>query len=87
MVTSNANNISLTNINDKLLEILTDRCKLASHLLSLLHKITDPEHASQAKLGKNPDSNNVRDFLISKPTHLIYITICYRSVIYIKRLN
>ena len=70
MVFSNGNNPALTNINDKFLEIMNDRGKLASSLLSPVHKITNPEQAGQVKPEKDPDSNNVKDFSMSKTIHV-----------------
>ena len=60
------NNKALAKLNDKLLEILNDRGIIASYLLFPLSKITNPEHTSQFKLVKVPDSNRVNDLLINK---------------------
>ena len=54
------------NLNDKLLEIVTDWGIIACFLLSLLSKTTNPEQTSQFKLVKDPGSNRVNDLLISK---------------------
>ena len=48
------NNQALENLNNKLLEIMNDRGKLALYLISPLSKITNPENTSQFKLVKNP---------------------------------
>ena len=42
------------------------RCILASYLFSPLSKISNPEHTSQFKLVKNPDSNSFNDLLMKK---------------------
>ena len=44
METSKENNNALSNLNDKLLEIMNDTGILASYLLSSLSKFTNPEH-------------------------------------------
>ena len=53
-----------------------DRGKIASCLMSLLAKITTPEHTIQFKLVKDPDSNRVNDLLITKQYQLLNMTIC-----------
>ena len=57
---------------NELLEIMNDRGKLASYLMSPLSKITNPENSSQFKLVKDSSSNRVNDLLIhnSKPITL-----------------
>ena len=52
MVTSEENNNRLANLNNKLLRKSIDRVSLALFLVSLLSKITSPEHTSQFKLEK-----------------------------------
>ena len=64
MLTSKENNKAIENLNDKLLEIMNDRGIKASHLLSPLSQITNPEKASQFKLVKDSNSNRVNDLLI-----------------------
>ena len=54
----------IENLNNKLLEIMIDRGILASCLMTLLSKITNPENASQFKLVKDSSSNRVNDLLI-----------------------
>ena len=61
---SNNNNRTLANLNDKLLEIMNDRCIVASYFLSLLSKITNLENISQFNLLKDHKSNRVNDLLI-----------------------
>ena len=64
--TSEENDKALVNSNDKLLELLNDRCIIESFVLSPLSKTTKPEHTSQFKLVEDPDSNSVNDLLIKK---------------------
>ena len=52
--TSIKNNRAIENLNNKLLEILNDRGILASYLMSLLSKITNPENNIQFKLVEDP---------------------------------
>ena len=60
------NNKALEDIHDKLLEIMIDRGKKASYLLSPLCRVTNTEHTSQFKLVKDPDSNTVMDLLMNR---------------------
>ena len=46
MLTSNHNNNALDNIKDKCLEIMKNRGKIASYLLSPSSKITNPDHTN-----------------------------------------
>ena len=62
--TSKENNKALENINNQLLETLNDRGILATYLMSLLSKITNPEKTSQFKLVKGSSSKRVNDVLI-----------------------
>ena len=61
---SKENNKALQNLKNKLLEILNDRGKTASNLMSLLSKITNLKNTTQFKLVKNSNSNRVNDLLI-----------------------
>ena len=61
---SKENNLLLENVNNKLLEIMNDRGILASHLITPLSRITNPENSSQFKLVKDPNSNRVNDLLM-----------------------
>ena len=81
METSIENNKALTNINDKLLEIMNDGGIIPSYLLSPLSKVTTPEHTSQFKLVKDPNSNRVNDLLINKtiPVTLYEILLTFRD--------
>ena len=51
----------LANLKDKLLEMMNDRGKIASCLLSRLSKITNSEHTRQFELVKDPNSNRAND--------------------------
>ena len=62
--TSVKNNQAIENLNNKLLEIMNDRCTLATYLMSSLSKITNPENTSQFKLVKYHNSNRVKDLKI-----------------------
>ena len=61
---SKENNKALTNLNNKLLEILNDRAIIAFFLLSLLSKVTNPENTSQFKSVRSSYSKRVKDLLI-----------------------
>ena len=61
---SKENNLALENLNNKLLEIMNDRGIIASYLISLLSKITNPDDTSQFKLVKDSSSNRVNDLKI-----------------------
>ena len=61
---SNKNSQAIENLNNKLLEIMNDRGKLASYSRSPLSKITNPESSSQFKLVKDSSSNRVNDLKI-----------------------
>ena len=58
---SKENNLTLENVNNKLLEIMNDRGVLAGYLVSPSSKINNPENTSQFKLVKDPSSNRVND--------------------------
>ena len=64
--TSIKNNLAIENINNNLLEIMNDRGILATYLMSLLSRITNPDNASQFRLVKDPSSNRVNDLKINK---------------------
>ena len=70
--TSIKNNQAIENVNNKLLEIMNDRGILATYLMSLLSKITNPENTTQFKIVKDSTSNRVNDLKInnSKPITL-----------------
>ena len=58
------NNKAIENINNKLLEIMNDRGILATYLMSLLSKITNPENKSQFRLERDHNSTRVNDLLM-----------------------
>ena len=62
--TSIKNNQATEKLNNKLLEIMNDRCILPTYLMSPLSKITNPQSSSQFKLVKDHNSNRVNDLLI-----------------------
>ena len=62
--TSVKNNQALENVNNRLLEIMNDRTILASYLIYLLSKKTNPEKSTQFKLVKDSNSNRLNDLLI-----------------------
>ena len=64
MLTSKKNNKAIEKLNNKLLEVLNDRDKLPSYLMSPLSKITNLENTSQIKLIKDSSSNGVNHLLI-----------------------
>ena len=70
---STKNNQAKENLNNKLLEIMNDRGILASYLMSLLSKKTNPENSSQFKLVKDSSSKRVNDLKIHNS---IPITFC-----------
>ena len=81
MLTSEQNNKVLKNLNDKFLETMNDRVILATYLMSLPSKITNPEYTSQFKLVKDANSNRVNDLLIynTKPTTLLSNLLTFRD--------
>ena len=58
------NNQAIENLNNKLLEIMNDRGKLATYLMSRLSKLTNPENSSHFRLVKYSSSNRVDDLLL-----------------------
>ena len=65
MVTSEESSKAVSDVDEKFLNIMNDRCILAPYLLSSLSKITNPKHTSQFKL-VDLQSNRVNDLLINK---------------------
>ena len=64
--TSIKNNQAIENLNNKLLELMNDRCIISSYLISPLSKSTNTENTSQFKLVKDSASNRVNDLRINK---------------------
>ena len=64
--TSIKNNLAIENMNNNLLEKLSDRGILATYLMSPLSRITIPDNTSQFRLVKDHSSNRVNDLKINK---------------------
>ena len=79
--TSNENNKTLENLNDKLFELMNDRGVLASYLMSPLSKITNLENSGQFKSVKDTTSNRVNDSKLhnSIPITLYNIMVTFRD--------
>ena len=60
------NNLAIENMNNNLLEIMNDRCILATYLMSPLSRITNPDNTSQFRSVKDHNSNRVNDLKINK---------------------
>ena len=67
-VTSEENNKAIADLKEKVVEVLNNTGVKTSCLVSLLLKITSPEHTSQLKLVKDSNSNRVNDLLIKNNT-------------------
>ena len=63
--TSVKNNQAIENLNNKLLEIMNDRGKITSYLLSPLSKVFNPENTTQFKLINDSTSDRVNDLKIN----------------------
>ena len=59
-------NKAISDLNNKVFEIIIDRAILASYLLSLLSKKTNPEQTIQFKLLQDLGSKRVKDLFINK---------------------
>ena len=59
------NNKVISDLNEKILELMNHRGILASYLMSPLSKITNPENTTQFKLIKDSSSNRVNDLKIN----------------------
>ena len=66
MLASQENNKELENSRDRLFAILNDMVIITFYSLSLLSKITNPEHTSQFKQINDPNSSRVSDLLKNK---------------------
>ena len=62
--TSIKNSQAIENLNNELVEIMIDRGRLASYLMSPLSKITNRENTTQFNLLGDHNSNRVNDLLI-----------------------
>ena len=63
MLTSKKINKAKLHLDNKLREIMNDRCIIASYLMSPSSKIANPEHTSHYKLAKNSGSKRGKVFL------------------------
>ena len=70
---SNKNNKALENLDDKVLEIMNDRCMIAPYLASSLINLLKPENKSQNNLIKEHSSIRMNDFLVNGVFQLLYI--------------
>ena len=79
--TSVENNQAIENLDNKLLEIVNDRCIIASYLLSPLAKIFNLENSTQFKLLNDSTSDRVNDLKIynSIPITLYNIILTFRD--------
>ena len=64
MMENSNENKALTTWNNKLLKLMNDRGIVASYLLSLFYKITNPEITSQFKLVRDSNSKRVKHSLL-----------------------
>ena len=62
--TSNKNNEAISDSIEKVLEIMDEKGLIAPYLTSSLVNLFKPENKSQFRLRKDPNSNEVNDFLI-----------------------
>ena len=69
--TSIKNNLAIENINNNLLERMTDKGIIATYLMSPLSKITNPENDRQFKLVEDSNSNRVNDLLFKNKIPII----------------
>ena len=81
---SKENNKTLSNLQNRLSDIMNDSGTLAFYLLFPLSKITKPDHTSHFKLVKDSDSNRVNYFLLNKTIPVILFDNCWLLVIQIK---
>ena len=62
--TSNKNNKAISDLNEKILELMNDKGMIAPYLASSLVNLFKPENKSQFRLRKDPNSTKMNDFLI-----------------------
>ena len=65
MLTAKENNQAISDLNEKVLEMINDTGMIAPYLPSTLVNIFEPENTSQFKLIKDPNSIKMNDFLIN----------------------
>ena len=58
------NNKAIENLNDKILELMNDKGKIAPFLASSLVEVFKSDNKSQFRLREDPDSTEINDFLI-----------------------
>ena len=62
--TSIKNNKAISDLNEKVLELMNDKGMIAPYLASSLVNLFKPENKSQFRLRKDPNSTKMNDFLI-----------------------
>ena len=62
--TSNKNNKAISDLNEKVLELIDEKGLIAPYLASSLVNLFKPENKSQFRLRKDPNSTKMNDFLI-----------------------
>ena len=62
--TSKKNNKAISNLNEKVLELMDEKGMIAPYLASFLVNLFKPENKSQFRLRKDPNSTKMNDFLI-----------------------
>ena len=62
--TSIINNEAISNLNEKVLELMNDKGMIAPYLASSLVNLFKPENKSQFRLRKDPNSTKMNDFLL-----------------------
>ena len=79
--TSIKNNKAISDLNEKVLELMNDKGMIAPYLASSLVNLFKPENKSQFRLRKDHNSNKMNDFLIhgSIPVTLISKMITFRD--------
>ena len=58
------NNKAIENLNEKILELMDEKCMIASYLASSLVEVFKKDNKSQFRLRKDPNSTKLNDFLI-----------------------
>ena len=58
------NNKAIENLNEKILELMDDKCLIAPYLVSSLVEVFKKDNKSQFRLRKDPNSTKMNDFLI-----------------------
>ena len=58
------NNKAIENLNEKILELMNDKCLIAPYLTTSLVEVFKKDNKSQFRLRKDPNSTKMNDFLI-----------------------